>query len=186
MGREIRMVPANWEHPMLKPENDRYGHGGYQPMYNSKFSESFEEWLADFDRVRSGDLDQFEKKVYPRGLADWIQEETPPNPDYYLPDDIGETTWFQLYETVSEGTPVSPPFSTKQELADYLAEHGDYWDQKRCREPSWKELWGGEFGVSGWGKERAEAFVNAGLAPSMIVTNGKAEDGKFAFPRTCN
>jgi hypothetical protein len=38
--------------------------------------------------------------------------------------------WWQVYETVSEGTPVTPPFATKEELIEYLVEHGDFWDQR--------------------------------------------------------
>jgi hypothetical protein len=81
---------------------------------------------------------------------------------------------------VSEGTPVSPPFATKEELADYLAERGDFWDQKRCLTPEWVTLWGGTPGISGWGKEAAYRFVNAGWAPSMIATGGIVADGKLA------
>lgn len=30
---------------------------------------------------------------------------------------------YQMWETVSEGSPISPPFATKEELADWLGEH---------------------------------------------------------------
>ncbi|MDJ0513000.1 MAG: hypothetical protein QNJ62_06120 [Methyloceanibacter sp.] len=150
-------------------------------MYDERFEERFEEWLADFDRVRRGELDNLETECYPRGLADWLQDDgVPPNPDYYRPWKDEEAIWFQVWETVSEGTPVSPAFETKGELIDYLAENGDFWDQKRCHEPDWQRLWGGTPGVSGWGHERAKAFVNAEWAPSMVVTGGQAIDGKFA------
>jgi hypothetical protein len=41
-----------------------------------------------------------------------------PPPDH--PQDK-EATWFQAWETVTEGTPVTPPFATTDELVDYLA-----------------------------------------------------------------
>lgn len=43
-------------------------------------------------------------------------------PLYYLP--ITERTSFQLYENVSEGSPVSPVFGTIDELDDWLKQNG--------------------------------------------------------------
>lgn len=151
MGREIRMVPANWDHPTI----ERYGRIDKQPMYDQRFEDRFAEWLADFDRIRSGDLRDFEKECYPRGLADWLQDEAPPDPAYYRPWADEDAVWFQVWETVSEGTPVTPPFASQSELVDYLVNNGDEWDQKR--------------GDGGWSRHDAEGFVNAGWAPSLIV-----------------
>lgn len=157
MGREIRRVPPNWDHPAIMPENDPYRHGGCQPMHNREFGSEFAEWLANFDRIRLGDLTEIERECYPRGLCDWLQDEgSPPNPEYYRPYSDDEATWFQVYETVSEGTPVTPPFATKGDLVDYLALNGDFWDQKRGDGP--------------WRRENAEKFVGTGWAPSLIVT----------------
>ena len=66
-----------------------------------------------------------------------------------------EHTWYQVYQTISEGTPVTPAFSNKEELIEYLVEHGDYWDQRR--------------GHGGWDRVAAEQFVDRGYAPSMII-----------------
>jgi hypothetical protein len=79
-------------------------------------------------------------------------------------------TWFQVYETVSEGTPVTPPFATKEELVDYLVANGDFWDQHR--------------GDGGWSRENAEAFVGAGFAMSLVVNTATGtikapRDGQF-------
>ena len=57
---------------------------------------------------------------------------------------------------MSEGTPVTPPFATREELIDHLVEGGDDWDRKRGR--------------PGYSRESATAFVNAGWAPSFVVT----------------
>lgn len=169
MGREIRQVPPHWEHPAVKAENDPYRHGGYQPMHNQQFTERWSEWLSDFDRIRLGNLTDFEKECYSLGLCEWLQYEgTPPNPDYYRPYSSEEATWFQIYETVSEGTPVTPPFATKAELVNYLATNGDFWDQKRGDGP--------------WKRSNAEKFVGEGWAPSMIVTSTETEN-KIQTPR---
>jgi hypothetical protein len=169
MGREIRMVPANWEHPIRDPRNDLYGHGGYQPMYDETFAEVFAKWLDDFDRIRSGALEPIEVQCYPNGLADWLNDEgVPPNPAYYRPYTDDEAAWFQVWETVSEGTPVTPPFETRAELADYLATRGDFWDQKRGDPP--------------WNRQAAEKFVSAGWAPSMMVSAGVVYTAATGFP----
>lgn len=152
-----------------------------QPMYDRSFEGAWAEWLADFDRIRAGNLDDLERECYPRGLADWIQDCLAPDPAYYRPWRDEEATWFQVWQTVSEGTPVSPPFATKEELIDYLAKHGDFWDQERCHQPDWQWLWGGTPGVSAWGRERAERFVNAEWAPSMVVMDDRVMDGTSAI-----
>jgi hypothetical protein len=70
-----------------------------------------------------------------------------------------DATWYQLWETVSEGTPVTPPFATKEELVQYLVEHGDFHDQYRRQE-----------GVKGfkctpWSRDEAESLVFGGGWP---------------------
>lgn len=162
MGREIRRVPPNYEH---KQREAAFKMGGWvkagpQPMYNELFDVKFAEWLADFDRIRAGNLDDLERDCYPNGLSDWLLDEGwPPDRDYYRTWSDHEATWFQVWETVSEGTPVSPPFATREELASYLAVNGDFWDQSR--------------GHGGWGEENARAFCQMGWAPSMAIIGGE-------------
>lgn len=56
-----------------------------------------------------------------------------PDPEYYRPRwTADEATHYQLYETVSEGTPLSPPFASKAELVEYLVERGDGWGKPDC------------------------------------------------------
>ena len=163
MGREIRRVPPNWHHPERNAREYPY-RAGLQPMFDRRFEDAFAEWLAEFDRVRRGELHDYETDCYPRGLGDWAHDNVAPDPDYYRTWRDDEATWFQLWETVSEGTPVSPPFATKEELADHLAEHGD-----------------GGWGASekgGWGKETAYRFVmGSGWAPSFVVNYGEVMSG---------
>lgn len=74
----------------------------------------------------------------------------------HMPDcpEDAELGWC-LYETVSEGTPVTPVFATAEELIDHLATVGQDWDQVPLR------------------REAAEALVSAGWMPSMIVSGGR-------------
>lgn len=62
---------------------------------------------------------------------------------------------WQVWETVSEGSPVTPAFPTKEALIDYLVQNGDLWDQKRAE--------------GGWKREAAEKFVESAWSPSLVV-----------------
>lgn len=157
MGREIRMVPANWQHP---ESEDDYGRMRKQPMHMGNFADAKKEWIEGLLKWETENKSTLEECEY------WDYYGNPPEAQYYQPWKSEDATWFQLWETVSEGTPVSPPFATKEELSNYLSVHGDEWDQKR--------------GHGGWGVERAEAFVKAGWAPSMVMIGGQVIDGKLA------
>jgi len=152
MGREIRRVPPNWEHP-------RQDTGQYQPVRDKSYAEAAEEWIREFYLWQEGKHPSQSHEWAKEYKYYWEYEGTPPEKDYYLSEFTEEPTWYQVYETVSEGTPVSPPFATKEELIDYLVEYGDFWDQKR--------------GHGGRSREAATAFVNSGWVPSMVVADGK-------------
>lgn len=172
MGREIRRVPPNWQHPKQTKFDWRLGREieFFQPLYKRNFAEAMDEWYAEWKKWESGDRDP----NAPAGMQYHEWDSGPPDPYYYQHGIKAEDcTWFQVYETVTEGTPVSPPFATTEELVQYLAEHGDFWDQQRIQE-------GRQSGPAGWGIEAARKFVGAGWAPSMLVTNGvikTARDG---------
>lgn len=161
MGREIRRVPANWEHPKKKVFDYRTCREieRDQPLFDQPFAEVMEEWYAAWKAWENGtDPDRKE-----HDMPYWEWSGGPPDPLYYRPDWKPEDmTWFQLYETVSEGTPVTPPFATKEELVDYLATKGDFWDQSRHD--------------GAWTRENAQRFVfGAGWAPSMMVNTATGE-----------
>ena len=166
MGREIRMVPAGWDHPKTMRH---WGKEDHQPMYDRTYASAVAEWKADFAKWEAGERrSYFDPADYPDGVEYWEWESTPPERAYYRPWLDDEAVWFQVWETVSEGTPVTPPFATKEELVDYLVEHGDFWDQKR--------------GDGGWSREGAERFVGSGWSPSMMVV-ASAEGNTVLTPR---
>ena len=166
MGREIRRVPPNWEHPRRETCEHLPRHEPlcFQPMYERDFLSTKKDWIEGLLQWEAGthrdknDCDEW-----------WDWEGEPPNKAYYVPYTDKETSWYQLYETVSEGTPVSPAFETTEELINYLAENGDYWDQLRRKEGG---ILAGE--SKPWGLERAKAFVESGgWAMSFMVSPGK-------------
>lgn len=179
MGREIRMVPPNWEHPRYTAEDvsnyPRAREGQYRACHNEDYESACKKWYAEAAAWKPRD---------PEDYCQWYHEYAgdPPDEVSYRPKFEAEPTWLQVYETVSEGTPVTPPFATPEELIDYLVAHGDFWDQRRCKEPDWATLWGGTPGVSGWKRENAERFVKAGWAPSMVVKSSPG-GASFSGPR---
>ena len=154
------MVPANWEHPKVK--NEYTGKMGYQPMYDQSFPEVFAEWLAEFDRIRAGNLTDDERGYWPRGLADWLHDDgAPPDPAYYMPDwPDEERTHYMMYETTTEGTPKSPAFATPEELARWLAATKA---SAFAGEAASYEAW--------------LSVARGGYAPSMVISDGRMLSG---------
>ena len=125
MGREIRKVPPHWDHP-------KDIHGRLIPMFDRTFTQAATDWKEGFAKWESGERPDYctDESMT---LEYWEYSGAPPNRDSYRSWTDSEATWFQVWETVSEGTPVTPPFTTKHELVDYLVQHGDFWAQ-RCGE----------------------------------------------------
>jgi hypothetical protein len=166
MGREIRRVPADWEHP--KEQKGQYEYGRfvvkevYKPLYDASFNESAQEWLDELALwVKGEHSDQkdprYEAEKYPktiRGYAEFAGDF--PRVEYYRPEwTEAECTAYQIYETVSEGTPVSPVFQTEQEIIDWLVEQGHSLNS-------------------------ATQFVTHKWAPSMVMHTQPGGGGTFA------
>lgn len=177
MGREIRRVPANWEHPKEMKYNPfrRTESEVYQPMYDRPFALSMREWIAGWEAWERGERPSycFDES---RDMPYWEYEGAPPDPKYYRPDwKPEEMVWYQVYETVSEGTPVTPAFATKEELVEYLVANGDFWDQKRRAEG------GSIMPCDPWTREEAESFCSVGHAFSIVVRGSKMMTGVQAL-----
>ncbi len=128
MSREVRMVPADWQHPRY-PEGHHFA-GRYIPLLKGSYAERAEEW--DYARARwqeglkesYGDGDKWvavDPEYRNWRYTDYAGER--PSPDDYMPDWPAEQrTHLMMYESTSEGTPLSPAFLTPEELARYLAD----------------------------------------------------------------
>ena len=170
MGREVRRVPPNWQHPVGVRAN---GRTGYMPMFDRSWDEEVREWKEGFLKWESG-----LRPVYRDGRYDWQPKDEweyadtyadrpdlewwgyhgdpPDDRDMYRPYTDAEATAYQVYETVSEGTPVSPVFADRESLIEWLVNDGS------------------GMGVGGrthrMSRQAAEAFAGGAYAPSMIVT----------------
>ena len=118
----------------------------------------FHEWDDDGQNthtVELRDIDHLHELCVAR-----VESERP-DPDCYMPVWApAEATGWVLYETVSEGTPVTPVFATPDELVEHLSTVGQDWDQEPMRRAS------------------AEALVKSGSSfGSMVVVGGRLLDG---------
>jgi hypothetical protein len=100
MGREIRRVPKDWEHPKRD--------GKYVPMvahfpYNE---EEVREGLKD--GWLKGDPPHYGVDIMP----DWPEE---------------ERTHYQMYESCTEGTPISPVLESPEAVARWLVDNKASW-----------------------------------------------------------
>lgn len=147
----------------------------YKPLHNRSYIEALNEWLKDHEAWERGDHESqikygYTKAEYPH-YANYGGNA--PSVEYYRPNwKPEEMTWWQVYETVSEGTPVTPPFATREELVDYLMENGDFWDQKRRADGD------SIMPCDPWTRKQAESFVfGSGWAPSLVFDNGQVMSG---------
>jgi hypothetical protein len=102
MGREVRRVPATWEHP--KDEQGRF-----IPMHQT---------YTDYTDYTEGEIEE--------GLREgWLKGEPPFYGQAVMPQwPEAERTHYQMYEDCTEGTPISPPMETPEALARWLADTG--------------------------------------------------------------
>lgn len=146
MGREIKRVPLEFDWPL----------GYVWPGFLLHMCEAEMHWAT--------------KKEYPEycedckhfallsGLVD--DRSGCPNVKIYPPKGDG----WQLWETISEGSPITPVFATADDLVDHM-----------CR-PDPKESpipWD-----TGYSREAAENFVKElGWAPSLVVSSVGVQGG---------
>lgn len=127
MGREVRRVPANWDHP-----KDAEGH--YIPLFDgaefakraARWDEEAAKWAERFRSNFNGGWVALTEQQRGQSYASWDGER--PDPKDYMPlwrDD--ERTHLMMYEDTTEGTPISPAFATAQELARWLADDNASW-----------------------------------------------------------
>lgn len=92
----------------------------------------------------------------------WLSEEAEALYESWQRQEPPAGDGYQIWETVSEGSPISPVFAIAEELARYMVSHP----------------WGGDKGSSfeSWMK-----FINGpGWAPSLVIANGEIRTGPEA------
>jgi hypothetical protein len=119
MSREVRRVPANWQHP-----TDGFYASG-EVRHTALFdgadfdsaAKSWDEESAKWERGEFPDYASAESRAM--SYVEWNGNR--PDPADYMPNwSAAERTHLMMYETTSEGTPISPAFATAEELARWL------------------------------------------------------------------
>lgn len=136
MGREIRRVPSDWVHPvytadLLPAIEQGYGRiGDPIAMYDEDIETAVREWIdgaalwiqgkhpsqVDAEKHGTKHPEMYERTFY--AYSSW--ESQSPDPESYRRPFTSDATHYQVYETVSEGTPVSPVFATTGEMIHWL------------------------------------------------------------------
>lgn len=108
MGRNVRMVPPDWQHPT---HINKYRGEVYKPMFEySAYTDMLKDWDVSVEKYGlEATLDDFNGPLLKENfMPEW-------SPD--------QATHYMMYETTTEGTPISPAFATKEELASWLAKN---------------------------------------------------------------
>lgn len=124
MGREVRRVAPQWEHPRLA--------GTFRPL-DTGYSAAVAEWEEGRRRWAEG--------LIPHGVDGWrtrtAQDDADygsyrdyagdqPDPDDYMPEwSAAEATHWQMYTTTCGGQPISPVCATVEDMCRALAASRD-------------------------------------------------------------
>jgi hypothetical protein len=118
MSREVRKVPADWQHPM----NDETGR--YASLSDgSELAGAQADWDREAAAWARGEFPEYaDAESRQLSYQEWNGER--PDPKDYMPAWPPElATHFMMYETTSEGSPISPAFATPEELARWIVDN---------------------------------------------------------------
>jgi hypothetical protein len=168
MSREVRRVPADWVHPKLNDGYGEYYHDGTPRLrgLNTDFSKRLADWKNEKDHWEAGNYPSYiseesrQDAMAGRLSFEEYYGDAPKRQDYMPEWTPEEATHFQMYETCSEGTPISPVMETPEALALWLAANG-----------------ASSFGSSTATYDQWLATIKAGWAPSAIISNGVFRSG---------
>lgn len=170
MSTELRRVPPNWEHPTDHKTSNYESSIAYQaPRFKSWRPLLDEDWAHAARRWWLRRIGFAIKRglLYPLAVLGiigpdwsiaegWDKDDTPPDYFRHRPRwKRGEATHYQLYETVSEGTPISPVCSSIDQLIEWCASQS-------------REVWVGTATMSR--DQWVRFFAQGGYSPSGIFT----------------
>ncbi len=126
MSREVRRVPADWQHPTHNVREWRTGRmvERYKPLFPGKrYQPEVDEWDEECAKWKAGWRPDYCTDPEDRAMTYEQHNGQRPHKDDYMPDWPAEQrTHLMMYENTSEGTPISPAFETPEELARWLAD----------------------------------------------------------------
>lgn len=146
MGRELRKVPHNWEHP-------KQFNGSYKPLLGYSYSKHLSDWEEEKIQWENGFKKSWDEtnKWIPKSKSDedysyeeWAGEK--PIKEDYMPEWVGEATHIQLYENTTEGTPISPVYALGEidKLCQYASEKCTTFANFKATKEEWFEMLNGK------------------------------------------
>lgn len=127
MGRELKRVPLDFDYPLNK-----VWYGYYFSFCHESYSAGCEGCKA-YAKIIGAEMTEYGcpnfKKAF--GIEGKIE---PPEGDGY-----------QLWETTSEGSPVSPVFKTVEELAEWCEENATVFAKIKVSKEEWLKMFNGDF-----------------------------------------
>ena len=122
--REVRRVPMTWEHPYHRC--GLTGKDQYVPLFKNSFREQCEQYGREY--IQHGKVAGQKRTRESDHMPDWAES---------------EKTAFQMYETETAGTPLSPVCATKEGLIGWLIEKQvDYFAGYPGTREDWEKLFG--------------------------------------------
>lgn len=141
MSREVRRVPMDWQHPMHW--HDKWDPGEQRTTVQATPRPLFDRSILKYHKPGE-DL---------------------PDEDDLMPEfPKGTATGWCMYETTSEGTPISPVLGSPEELARWLADNR-----------------ASSFGSQTATYDQWLRAIQAGWAPSAVVTSSGVHSGVEAI-----
>jgi hypothetical protein len=162
MGRQVRRVPADWQHP--KEYNIYRGEDEYKPQHDRDWRAEAVQWDEDRAAWESGNRPDYASDQPADFPYDQWAGQRPFSGDYMPNWPAEERTHLMMYEDTTEGTPISPAFETPEDLARWLADNG-----------------ASSFGSSTATYEQWLPICRCGWAPSMVMTGGSLMSGVEAM-----
>jgi hypothetical protein len=162
MGREVRRVPADWQHPKEWTGGLRGPEERYKPLFPGEdYQSRVDEWDEECAKWKAGWRPDYCTDPESRAMTYEQYDGQRPHRDDYMPNwPEVERTHLMMYENTSEGTPISPAFATPEELARWLADNN----------------------ASAFGRDTASyegwlRVARGGYACSAVITNGQMLSG---------
>ena len=127
---ELRVVPENWSHP--KDEKGRF-----VSLRGEKFSEEIAEYKEEQEMWNKGFRKKMTELGKVGGVISWVPKDEDlkemsfedwrgkcPEAKDYMPEfSDKDLTHCQLYETITEGTPITPVMGSSAEVGRWIVKH---------------------------------------------------------------
>lgn len=136
MGREVKRVPLDFDHPLHKVWY------GYQITFcHEEYREGCER-CREFARIMGIPTEKYEGIQIDNPCPAWTK---------HFKVDPPEGEGWQLWETTTEGAPISPVFKTPEELAEWSEENATVFADIKATKKEWLEaIQGGLIAAKCW------------------------------------